>query len=186
MDVLLTPDWHETKWIIAILAPTIALQTMIIGVQSISMALGNPRILAVREGIAFVLRVPLTVWAAWQFGLVGAAVARGIAGIVIVYINLFIANKILDVGVREQIGVCKRSFFSVIVMSCLLWMLQAYVMTDWSSISVLLTGIFIGALSYVLCHFFLWFMMGRPEGAETQLINISRHVSQRLARKRGF
>jgi PST family polysaccharide transporter len=183
VDVLLTPDWHETKWIIAILAPTIALQTMILGVQSISMALGKPRILAIREGISFALRVPLTIWAAWQFGLIGAALARSMAGIIIVYINLRIAQKILGISVLQQVAVCKRSILSVIVMSCLLWFFQAYVTTTWAPIYILLTGIFVGATGYISCHFLIWRILGCPKGAETQLISGIRHILQKRLRK---
>jgi PST family polysaccharide transporter len=182
VNVILTPEWHETKWLIAIIAPIVALQTTIIGVQSVSMALGQPRMLAIRESIAFVLRVPLTIWAAWQFGLIGAAIARAIAGVIIVYINMRIANLLLDISVSKQITTCARSLLSALIMTGALWLFQSQATVGWKSGYVLLVGVPLGAVIYIACHFLAWWVMGCPDSAETRLLGVVRSVLKRFFR----
>lgn len=180
VDLLLTPAWHSAVIVVMILSPVIALQTISVGVQSAAMALGRPKALALREAIAFVLRLPVTIWAAWHFGLVGAVAARAISGVIIIGVNLQIANYLVGVSLPRQIANCWRSLVSAAVMAGGVYALQLS-LAGMAAAFILLICVPLGALLYIACHLALWRLSGVPKiSAEAQLTGM---ILSRLRRR---
>jgi lipopolysaccharide exporter len=173
ITLLLGETWRPAVTVIWWLAPAIALQMMAVPVQSLAMAMGQPRILVFREAIAFVLRLPLTLLAAWMFGLAAAAATRSITGVIIVLINLGIAGKVLDLSLIRQLLNCHRSLIAAVVMAGVVLLAQlltppiANYWLRWLDLGGLAL---LGAATYGGVVFGLWLIQKRPAGAEEWMI----------------
>lgn len=179
IPALLGADWQATVPVICWLAPVIALQMMSVPVQAVAMALGMPKTLAVREGIGLAIRLPITLVAAIYFGLVGAAVARSLTGIVIIFVNLAIVRGILALPVSAQLLNVWRSLCGAAAMAAVLVGIDILAGAALGSkVIVLAVQVPVGALVYVTTHMVLWQVAGRPDGGERFLVEL---VSRRGA-----
>lgn len=172
IPTLLGPDWQATVPVIFWLAPVIALQMMSVPVQAVTMALGMPKTLALREGIGLAIRLPITLVAAIYFGLVGAAAARSLTGLVIILVNLVIVRGIMGLPVAAQLLNVWRSLGSATLMAVVLVAIDILLGTTLgSNLMLLAVQIPTGALVYAATHLALWQCAGRPDGAERFLFN---------------
>ncbi|MDP3405220.1 MAG: lipopolysaccharide biosynthesis protein [Brevundimonas sp.] len=173
ITLLLGETWRPAVTVIWWLAPAIALQMLAVPVQSLAMATGRPHILVFREVLALVLRLPLTLLAAWMFGLAAAAATRSLSGVIIVLINLGIAGRVLDLSLFRQLLNCHRSLIAAVVMAGVLLLAQfltppiANFWLRWLELGGL---VLLGAATYGSVVFGLWVIQKRPTGAEEWMI----------------
>jgi PST family polysaccharide transporter len=159
------------------------MQMLSVPVQSLAMAIGRPQLLIWREAGSLLLRLPVTLLAAWQFGLTGAAAARGISGVVIVLMNMHIASSVLNVSVITQLKNCHRSLASVVVMSVVVAAIQVFVPFEgglvWK-IGVLAISAAAGVVVYMGILFLLWRVEGGEGAAELWMIDRCRALAARV------
>lgn len=173
VPLLLGKGWEPAVPVIRWLAPVIALQMMSVPVQAVAMAMGLPKTLAAREGLGLAIRLPATLIAATFFGVIGAAVARSLTGLVIIVINLVIVRGVIGSTVRSQLYNCWRSLVSASVMTAAIIEIDLILGPQIKFVPFLLAvQIPAGALFYVLTHFCLWCVRGRPDGGEQFLFDL--------------
>ena len=184
--LLLGPQWGPAAEVIRWLAPVVALQTTVAGAQSAAMALDRTRLLAIRELIALLLRLPATVLAAWLFGLTGAVIARALTGLAVIWLNITIASRLIGISPYAQIVNCARSLASAAVMTlvllALIFLLPGLEARPGLALACLIPA---GALSYLVSHLALWRLAGKPDGAEQFVLKGLADSVGALGRKAG-
>lgn len=178
IPLLLGAEWTSVIPVIWWLAPVVALQMLSVPVQAVAMALAQPRALAMREALGLIIRLPVTLVAAWYGGLVGAAVARSLTGVIIILLNLMIARNLVDISVHRQILNGWRSLLSALVMAGVVLLPNlAFSLnhaSTWEAGLVLVFQVLMGGVTYVGMHFGLWKLCGEPDGSEKFLIDFIR------------
>jgi len=184
VELVLGREWSPVAVVIQWLAPVIAMQMLSVPVQSLAMAMGQPRLLVWREAGSMLLRLPVTLIAAWQFGLTGAAVARGVSGLVIVFMNLTIAQTALGVSVVKQFKNCHRSLISVSIMSALVGLISNSIIPIGEGViwklSTLAISVLCGAIIYFSALFLIWRLEGEGDSAELWLIERCQSVANKV------
>lgn len=191
VPLALGPQWLPTVPLIWLHGPALALQMMVVPVQSLTMAMAQPRLLVMRELIALLIRLPLTIWAAWSYGLLAAVMARAAVSVLMVLINLALARQLLQVPVLTQILSCGRAILASVLMAGVVVLVQAVLPTPQLGVGAVQTALAVGhllvcvgagALAYVAALLLFWHAAGRPEGAETWAIAQAQPLIRRLRR----
>lgn len=183
----LGPQWAPAAPVLAVFAPVGALATVTMPVHALVLALGVPRQLLMRDVAMFVLGIPAVVAGAWWFGLMGAAYARLLTGIVLTVLNLAIVDKLIGLGVLRQIANCWRSGVSAGAMAGAILLFgpqalgQGGMLHQAAALLLVASG---GMLAYVAAHALLWLLAGKPQGPERFLGESARHALGRFTRRR--
>lgn len=179
--LLLGEKWLPIVPVLAWLAPVIALQMLTIAVQAVTMATGKTRMLALREVVNLAVRMPVTILAAWWFGLIGAVIARALTGVAFIVYNLHLADKILELPIGQQIVNCWRSLASAAGMAGVT-LLAGHALPEAQNLLeqiLFLAGqVAVGAITYFTIHIILWILQGKPDGVEKIILH---YVTNRSA-----
>ena len=162
-------QWLGAIPIIAILAPVGALQTMVMPVQALVLAIGQPRQLTIRDAILFAIGVPAVIVAAIQYGLLGAVVMRAVLGLFQIALGLEIVRRNLGDSFIAQIRPLWRTALSVACMVAAMLLVQNLLPPSRSQLQLALDlaiTVAAGGLTYVVAHAALWQFVGRPDGPE--------------------
>jgi PST family polysaccharide transporter len=176
VPLVLGPNWDLVVTVIYWLAPVVSLQVLYLPMLSLSMAMGQPRVLVVREAVNFGMRVPLTLGGAWYFGLLGAVIARSLGGLVIIAMTLMIARRFIQISVVRQITNIWRSLVSVAVMVLGVELLKgAMPMAPGTAMQAGQVALLVatGVALYAGTHLTLWLAAKRPDGAEQFILSMA-------------
>ncbi len=182
--ILLTvgEDWLKAALVIQVVAPMAAIRVLAVTVQPMVMATGNTHLLARREALAFVLRLPIILTGLYAFGFEGLVWGRGLSIFVYLYLNLDLARSILGVSLFEQVSAPWRSLASGgALVGSLLVLAQAFPADRADSLSLLVHTASlscVGFLVYGGVHLLLWRMTGYPSGPERRVLQLLRRASE--------
>lgn len=184
VGVLLGPQWDGAVLIVHVLACVFALQTVTSAVHPLAMAKGETRKMFGRDLLGFCVRVPIILIGMWWAGLTGIVFGRLISGTLIIGVNALLVRDMTGLSLSEQLRNCWRSLASVVVM----WVALVGLQIAWpvaTAGAARLEGVVGLALSggglYLLLHWGLWRLQGRPDGAERELVA---HLGKVLAKTR--
>lgn len=169
--------WLETVPLIHWLAPAIALQVLIIPTHALAMAMNRPKILVLRETASLLFRLPPTLAAAWWFGLAEAMAARSVAGTIMVFVMMLIAQPLIGATLWRQIANCSRSFVSILFMVGGTVVIDRLVPLPQNAVGQILelVGLMLsGVAIYTASLFGLWAAFGFRAGAESWVLEILR------------
>ncbi len=139
---------------------------------SVLLALGRPKVITKLSALHIALLSPALITGIWLGGLAGAAwaaVSVACAGLVVSY---GITLRVLAVSPLRLLRAVWRSWVAAIVMGAPLHALSVWAdhAIDFPAVK-LLAGIAAGALIYAIVHFLLWWIAGRPRGAESMALD---------------
>lgn len=180
--IALGPQWAPAAPILAVFAPIGALATVTMPVHALVLALGCPKQLLLRDVIMFVLGIPVVIFGAWSFGLMGAAYARLLTGLILTLLNLAIVDRLIGLGIVRQLVNCWRSAVSAVIMAGAIVALSSVATPDdgmLHRVIALLLVVSGGTVAYLATHAVLWLLAGRPNGPERFLGESARHVLSR-------
>lgn len=180
-------QWAPAAPVLAVFAPVGALATVTMPVHALVLAMGCPKQLLLRDVAMFFLGIPAVILGAWFFGLMGAAYARLLTGIVLTFLNLAIVDKLIGLGVLRQIANCWRSALSAGAMAGVILLLAPTMQNSSDILHRSLTLVLVatgGMLAYVAAHALLWLVAGRPQGPERFLSESARHAIGRFMLRR--
>ncbi|MBB3771015.1 PST family polysaccharide transporter [Angulomicrobium tetraedrale] len=175
MPLLLGPNWDAAISAVVWMAPVAALQVLYLPMLSLAMALAQPRVLVVREVANLLMRLPVTLVGAWYYGFLGAIIARTVSGFAIILMTLMLGRRFLRLSVLQQIVNAWRSLTSACIMAGAVLALKLGLPPMTGSLAqVVELGLIIaaGMLVYVATHLGLWWLAGRPDGAERFLFGM--------------
>jgi len=181
---LLGEKWSRAIPVIQIIAPVMGLQMPLIATQYFAMALGSTRFVFMRELAFFSIRTPVFIWAALEYGLLGAAWAVAACGIIHIALNLGLYARISGSGMVAPLWRARRSIFASISMAVGFIALQgAGFAHDWTTIFRMSSHIIIGVCLYGAAHLALWRIERRPDGVERLVFSVTRQMIGRFATK---
>lgn len=167
--------WEPAIFVIQALAAVFALQTLGSLVQPLGMALGQTRLLFVRDTQMFCLRIPIVVAGLLLAGLPGAVVGRVFSGLLGALVNMMLVKRLIGIGVWRQVSANLRALASVAIMAAGVSVAAGFFdRTDDKLMLALQLAILIalGGVLYCGSTVLLWVLTRRPTGPETEILKI--------------
>lgn len=170
--VVLGPQWTATAEVLRILAPMVALSGLATGAQAIVMIHNSNRSLFIRNLTLVGLSIPVTIWAAQAYGVLGVAAARGAFAVLNTMVSLVLAAHLLRMN-AAVLQRCARSAVAVCAMVVAITLVfdSGARFNDFSTAAASLTAkVVIGAAAFVATLLTTWLAAGKPDGLERILI----------------
>ncbi len=186
IPVLLGPNWLEAIPILQVLTIFSLLQLSYANTYIVIITRGHPRIVAGMVTVQLILAVPFIIIGTLNWGPVGAAVGVTLARVPTAIMAVYFAARISNASFADLAGATWRTGAAALSMVAAVLAVDALIgpETTIAALSVKFAALATtGALVYVCAHCGLWSLAGRPDGAETNLINL---LGTRFRRLRGL
>lgn len=170
--LLLGEKWVASTIFVRILAVTYGLDMFIIAVRPLGMAMGNTRLLFMRQLVGLFVRIPLILVGLLTGGMVGAALGRALGSAINCLISFHVAKQLLGVPIHEQIRRHGATIAGVCVMAAVVLGLELEIGSHLNSsplIAIVVLGS-AGALAYCGTILALWFAGLRPGGTAADVL----------------
>lgn len=176
---LMGDSWSGAILVIQVSAVNLAFQTLSGVVNPLYMAIGETKKMFTRQMLVLGIRVPLVVGGLLLAGLPGLLIGRLINGAISVLINAAMVERAIGIRVAEQMGANHRSMLAVAAMSALT-LVVGWSMPDgsgtWQLAVKLTTMLATIAMSYPLAMLGVWYLRGRPDGPEREIMDLARRL----------
>lgn len=182
VPVLLGPKWLDSVPLMEILALNGGLLMFHSSICTVLIANGHPHRVTRTNSLFVVLLLALLGGLIPLFGLNGAAYAALGASVLTTPLYLSEIHRSLGVPVMQFVRVGIRPLIAAMVMAGLVrWILPEWTIDTKLVISIgwLFGGVTVGVVSYSATILLLWFVAGRPDGAERILFE---RVRQRMTK----
>jgi len=172
--------WMEAVPVIQILAPASGINSLILGVGGLAMAMGQTRAIFWRNFWVVVVLVPLVLGGITWGGLMGAVLGLAAGMLFQLWITLVVAARLVGTGLWQQLAFCWRSFVSVAAMAAVLWACNAILQPRIMEMSIsglaglLAFKVVLGSVVYGGVHMVAWVQAGRPDGFESTIMGLIR------------
>jgi O-antigen/teichoic acid export membrane protein len=190
--IMLGEQWLSAIPLIQILCVGEFLQLVTAAAGPIYIATGRPHYTAALFAGSAIAMVPLLIFATERAGVLGAAYATLIVTVLCAALDFILVNRLLHLSMSRLFAGCWRSIISVTIMVAAVAGLQAFWPASKSLSNawpMLVADVAVGGLIYSVCGFTLWFLAGRPRGAERHLFEAVKMalggISRTLYRARG-
>lgn len=177
--VALGPGWSEAASLLTWLAPAVALQTISTPIHSVLLATGHTKVIAIREGIFFLVRLGPTVLGAIYGGLIGAVMVRSILSPFLILINFTVIRSLIGLSVRQQVvNVMRPVIGSAIVFMLLGWYLRSmgFPPGAFERFLLVLGAIAISICAYLPVSILIWRIVDKGEGPEKLILDHLRNA----------
>lgn len=177
VPVALGQSWMGAIPVIKLIGIAGAIRSLYAGSSSVFYALGKPKLQTLVATAWMIFLFPIAYYMGRAEGGVGVAKAILIAELLITPVNIAMLVKALDMSILVWLSSIYRTVLASATMYGLLyWYSSSMVLSEARSfnslVMELLLQVLFGAGVYAISIMVLWFMAGRPEGAEERLINI--------------
>lgn len=174
VDLALGPKWEIASYVISILAPVFALQSLSIAADTMLMARGETKQIFRRDVVAILLRVPAIFLGLAVAGLPGLVWGRAISGVVMTFVTARISARVIDVSPLHPLAAGWRSIMSATLSYAVIVLLYPYSTGHdgtafQSMLYLVICCTALGSL-YIALHFVLWLAAGKPVGPEMQIL----------------
>lgn len=173
---MLGPGWEPAIPVVQVLATAAALCTLSSLTHSLGMATSNTRLLFRRDWQVLVTRVPIVIGLMYLYGMPGVLVGRAIAAVIDTGVNLLIAAEITGINAWRQLVANSRSFVGIVIMSLVVLAIPQ-TGGDVAQIAIKASA---GAVTYVTVRFASWFLLGKPDGPEVELMGLANRFLARV------
>jgi len=187
VHVVLGQKWLAAIPLIQVLAIYGFLSVASAGSGPVYMALGRPHLLVVVLGLTLAVLLPVLIYGVMHAGALGAAWAVTLSVLVMALLDIGISTRVLRLRLRRLLVPAWRPLLAVALMIAavlevrLNWAAPER-FQDW--LLLLLASVAAGAVTYIGTVAALWFLAGRPDGAERHLLDALETLAQRY-RARG-
>jgi len=180
--LLMGEKWAPAIFVMQVLGPVFALQTIGQFAQPLGMALGHTRLLFLRDAQLFFIRLPLIIIGTILFGLPGLVWGRTFAGLLAIGFNVQLVKRFVGVGILAQLAVNTRALVSAAVMTAGTVAL-AYVMPVAETRSDLIIDLAARVVTAgtLFCGTMIgsWLLLNRPTGPENELLRLWQQFTNR-------
>jgi len=185
--VAMGPKWLEAIPLVQILAAVGVARVCTSNSDPHLLALNLPHLTSVLACFGAVVGVLSMLWAASNWGLVGAAWATGVTAVLQMLLNYAIIWRVAAISPAAVGAVVWRSVASCLAMSgAVLALLNQWPRTDttFALLGQLSCACVLGAVVYVVAHLALWRICGEPAGAEKHALQMATGVAARFRSRR--
>lgn len=174
VPVVLGQKWIAGVPVMEVLSINSAIAVFHATTATALIAMGTP-FAATRVNMVFVaVMIPAVILLAHKFGPIGAAYAVFLACLTCTPVYLWQLRRHAGVSYKDWIRVVMRpALASAIMIAAVRWAMPAYSlsMSNGRAGLILAGGVAAGAVIYLASMLILWALMGRPDGAERQIIS---------------
>jgi O-antigen/teichoic acid export membrane protein len=186
VPLVLGDNWTEAIPILQILAANAVVYVILFSNSNVVyLALGRPEITAYQTALRVALIVPAMIVVVPEYGSIGAAWALFAVNTVVMIVDYVIVLRMVPLGLSNVLAALWRSAIATAFMAaCVYWVQDSGLVHQEGVIRALALGVSttIGVLSYSAIVFALWWLVGKPGGAEKYMVDILRRSSRRLVR----
>jgi O-antigen/teichoic acid export membrane protein len=188
VDIALGPGWESSVVVIAFVAASAPLALLSTIGTTAMLVSGHVRYNFVIAAIFSVIGVAVCVIGAWYWGLWGVAVARAAATSVEGLVFAMVTARALGAGLDDWAYCLWRPTVAAAAMGVVLWLTgygwQPATGLPWTVVLPrFIDAILCGAGVYGAVLLLLWVAAGRPDGAESFLLDLARNILSHRARK---
>ena len=172
--VMLGAKWLDAVPVVQILALSAAVSVISAGNGAAYLGLGQPRFITLIATVRVVVLVPLALLLTARMGLIGAACAELITTTIAFVVSVPVLMRQLQISARDYASRLWRPVLASATMAYAVDRLLGSLPRADSSLAALPTlaaAIVIGALTYFAAIGFIWWLVGRPAGAERSLLD---------------
>ncbi|MEM9014602.1 MAG: lipopolysaccharide biosynthesis protein [Pseudomonadota bacterium] len=182
--LLLGGQWRAAVPVLQGLAPGVAISSVFYATQPYAVASGHTRAVFIKEILLFFIRMPLFLFAAIQFALIGAVVAAAFAHWVHAVLNLLLYARVSGEAFWRPLKKLWRPIAGCAAMALFFLLIRpAAPMFDDAPLLLRLTAdIAAGVGIYGVTVVALWRMSGAPSGPEQMAVNALQNGRRRLDR----
>ncbi|HEY6881748.1 MAG TPA: oligosaccharide flippase family protein [Polyangiales bacterium] len=183
--LIFDPKWADAAPIMAMVALANLLPLPAEPMTGLAMSLNKTRWVTVRSALNLAVRLPATLVGAAYFGVPGAIAARALANAMMLGTGVYLAQRLIDFPVHEQVRNLVRPFVALgafaLTLLALAPLLAKLPAGPWLAAGIL--GASCSAtMVYVLTAYLAWNWAGRPPGVEAVAATRLMHVRERLRR----
>ncbi|WP_206239532.1 oligosaccharide flippase family protein [Novosphingobium terrae] len=183
--LVLGAKWLGVAPCLSMLAPVLLLFTIYNPLSALAIAVGRPEASLRLTLVEFLVRIPLTLLAAWCWGLTGAIVVRALVGAVALGNALMLLRALIGLHPARVLVALARPMAAACAMAMLLLIARPWLsgLAPWPlGAGLMLCG---GAamLLYALAMTGLWHSAGCPSGGEARLIAMGTAVCRKLLQR---
>lgn len=174
--LLLGQKWLPAVFMIQVLAPVFAFQTIGTLAAPLAMAVGRPRLLFKRDVQSLVCRIPLILTGLYFGGLAGMICARAVSGTAGVMFTTNVVATITGRTTLQQLRTSVRALVSAAVLAVggvAIFRLLPMSMDPVTNLEEILFLVPFGAFIYLSVTAALWQFAGRPNGPETEVLALA-------------
>ena len=171
--------WASGVLVVQIISIVIGLQTLSSAVKPMAFALGATREYFFRDLLYFCVRLPFVVGGLVIAGLPGLLYARLLVGLIAIYINMRLVRSLIGISAFAQLMANWRALLSV----ALMWsaVMGVHVRSGIpesgrEAVVAIALSVIVGAFTYVVATLVLWWLAGRPNGPEHEILRVVRRV----------
>lgn len=181
--LLMGERWIPAIFIVQTLSLIYAIQTIGTQVQPLAMALGKTKALFSRNLQMLLIRMPIVIAGLAIWGIQGMVIARVIAGLIGVFINMSLVRTLIGLTIAEQLHANARAIVSTIAMAAVLALADQLLPTIAGHTGLVMrvvVAVVLGAGTYVSLSYALWIRAGRPVGPEATILQAMTSILRRL------
>lgn len=172
VELAMGAKWLPAVPVIQGLSIIMALQALGMLAKPLAMAKGLTRGLFNRNLTSFLIGIPLSICGLLLAGLNGVVIARVVAGLISMALNLELVRQLIGLPLLRQITSSGRSLVSCIVMAAGVLAWQRYG-GETRPLEQLAETIALGGILYVATHYLLWLRAGKGDGPELEIANMT-------------
>jgi O-antigen/teichoic acid export membrane protein len=180
--LLMGEKWAPAIFVMQVLGPVFAFQTIGQFAQPLAMALGHTRLLFMRDFQLFFIRLPIITVCTIIFGLPGLVWGRSFAGLLAIGFNMQLVKRFVAVGILTQLAVNGRALLSAAVMTAgtiALATLMPVAQTRSDLILDVVARVATGAVLFCGTMIATWLLLKRPIGPENELLRLWQKFANR-------
>jgi O-antigen/teichoic acid export membrane protein len=171
--VLLGEKWLETVPVISVLAISAAFVAATGNNGVAHLALGYPKFVTLQSFLRLVVLVVLGVALAPAYGIVGVAFAERCGAAVNLLASYPVVFRHLNISAMEYAARIWRSVVATVGMAVVVRIVEDLLGVGYDVASALLRlsiGVSVGAATYIIIIVVMWWLCGKPDGAEKILL----------------
>jgi lipopolysaccharide exporter len=182
VPIVLGDKWLESAPLVALLAISGGFNTLQANTGAVYHALSKPRLIALTGGIQMLALIPMLIFAAIRYGVVGAAVAHVLHALIFgAPVTYFILTRTTPVRWGDFVRSTWRPVTAAVLMyACVRLLGFSPMLGSVGDATRLAACVAIGVISYTVALWICWQVAGKPPGAETMMMN---RVGQWLRRR---
>lgn len=159
-------------WLVLAILPTLPTEP----ITGLAILKGQTRFGAARSAVLLAVRAPTLFLGIYYYGIFGALVANGITSVMNLFVTALLARRLIALNVTAQMAALVRPVLALAVPSVLMLVCVDLLNALTSRWYLALMTLAVGAVALMFNYgalIGLWFMAGKPEGAESYLYKTS-------------
>jgi O-antigen/teichoic acid export membrane protein len=186
IGLVMGTTWRPMVPLLKILVLGACIRALLSNYHPVFLALGRPHLTPILEGARVAVLIPLIIISAHSLGVIGVAYAHAACMSVSFVVSTVVLLHNLRASARQFLAQLSRPLAAALIMYGVIALVAARLESDGvsSHAALLCIGTAVGATTFVSMLLLIWFLAGRPAGAESMLLHRAANAISGLPRGR--